>query len=324
MKQIFRFFRGELNGYFLNALCTFLNFYIETIGMLDELVYRVKMQWVLDGFQTADELPIREEDLFNIGIIGGLFQPRSFALSSIGSVWFAPSSKVRHPNDPERSERGLVRMDYEDFAFVRVEAIPAHEDPPVGTATTDINTEASPDGAERRTTLREQGAELIGYVRDGLPLFTKEGEIIVANIIPATEPPPSDCAYIEWYGLKYLFLEEKFEGETPLTPEIYKLLFEAVQRVRRNGASITALLDITEAMSKDLDTGDLYIYDLEIKQAEITVAGEAQKKWWYEVRYSLNDAAVVHERERRYAAWENICKMKFKECVFINRAYDNP
>lgn len=290
MKQFFRFFRGELNGFFLNALCTFMNRYIKTTGMLDELIYHRLFQWILPEETTAGKIPMREEDIFNLGKIGGLFQPRTAALTSLGSIWFTPSHVVR---GIERSERGLLDMEYESFMFVRVNR-DDHE--------TDINTLAN---AMRRTTYREQGAVPLGYVKEGTQLFDRDGSIRPESIL---SEPPIDGAYIEWYGLKYLHYEEFFDTVLPLSVDVYKLLFESVQRIRRRGVNIESLLEITQLL------GGGYIYDLEIEQ----------EQWWYNCYYKLDTTAVIYNRERRYVAWLNICRMKFKMFTFIDRAIVTP
>ena len=37
MKQPFRFFRGELNGWLINIVCTFLNIYVKTEGLIEDI-----------------------------------------------------------------------------------------------------------------------------------------------------------------------------------------------------------------------------------------------------------------------------------------------
>ena len=289
MRQIFRFFRGELSGFFVNALCVFLNIHLSVTKFLDEMAYALNAQWQLEAQQIAERPSLREEDIFNIGMIGGLFQPRTFAFSSMGSVWFSPSSKLIHPNLAERSERGLVRTDFEDFIFVRT----AHD-----TYDNDITEESSD---ERRITLIKHGAVPLGYVKEGTPLFTRDGQVIEANLLSS---PPDDGAYIEWFGTNTLHLEEFFESDNlPLSVDVFKALFETAQKIRRGAVSLSALLEVTQVL------GQGYIKDIEINQ---------QGNVFF-CHYSLDSSVEVFNRERRYAAWLSITQMKFKEFVFIER-----
>jgi len=285
MKQFFRFFRGELNGFFLNALCTFLNGYCHVTGLLDELVYNAQFQWIMYEEHTTERLAIRSQDIYNIGKIGGLFQPRALADSSIGSIWFTEGQMI---NGVQRSERGLLDMSYESFMFVRT----TQDD-----YDTDINTLAND---ERRTTYVERGAVPLGYIREGVDVFEKDGTLIPEHILSA---PPQDAAYVEFYGLKYLHFRELFDAELPLDVMTYKMLFEALQRIRRKGTNLAELFNITQVM------GEGYIYNLEV----------VQTNWHYICYYSLDDSKTVYNRARRYAAWLIALRMKFPMFTFFNR-----
>jgi hypothetical protein len=277
MKQPFRFFRGELNGYYLYRLVTFLN---HAAGdLVDELVYQTLYQWKLEEEVTAGELAIREEDVFNIGIIAGLFQPRTFGRVSLGSQYFTRSHIV---NGKERSERGLMDMGYESFRFFRVD----QDDYP-----DDILAEAS---SERKMGLVPSSAEIVGYVAEGTSLYDQEGNVLWENLLPS--PPDDGTPYTTWYGERFLIHEEYFDRETPLTFDVYKLLLECVQRIRRNGVSVGAFLEITQVL------GEGYICNIEIVPAARH----------YEVWYDLDELVDVWNRERRFAAWKNVCNQKFK------------
>ncbi len=285
IKHIFRFFRGELNGFYLRTICTFLNEHLVNQGILDALVYAAKSQWLKSEDVTFKQLALSDTDVFNITKIGGLFNPRLFGETTFGSVWFAPSSRFLHPSKVERSERGLVRKSYDDFIFVRVSQ---------DTYPTDINKEAT---EALRTTLVEQGATVLGYIAEDTVLFTEDGRPIIENVL--TEPPVG-IAYIEWYGVKYLHMEELFSGVFPLTPDVLMLLFESVQRIRRRGASIETLLEITNLIVEG------YVDNLNI----VWHNGMAT------CHYKLNEFAVVHNKDKRYRAWLKICEMKFKQFTF--------
>jgi hypothetical protein len=282
MKRPFRFFRGEFNGFYLYRLVTCLNFTVQDI--VDELVYQALFQWKLEDEITTGELAIRDEDIINVGKTAGLFQPRTYGRSSLGSTYFTPGHIV---NGKERSERGLMDMYYESFRFVREEQ-DEYDD--------DIVNEAS---EKQRMGFIPDGTEPIGYVPMGVQLYTDEGDVIWENIL--TEPPADGTPYTPFYGEKFLVHEELFNKESPLTIDVYKLLLECVMRIRHDGPSIKGLLEVTEIL------GDGYIYDL-----EIVPSGR-----YYTVYYRLSDEAVVQNRDRRFAAWQTVCKQKFKHYVFI-------
>jgi hypothetical protein len=246
---------------------------------MDERVYQILFQWKLEDEVVTGEMPIRDDDIFNVGKIAGLFQPRTYGKTSIGSIAFTQSHIV---NGKQRSERGLMNMDNESHQFVQED----HDEYP-----DDIDTEAS----ERlRNGYVPEGKEPVGYVRYDTPLFDNEGNVLWDNVLP--EPPTDGTPYINYYGEKYLYHEELFDKETPLTIDVYKLLLECVLRIRHDGPTLKGFFDITRIL------GDGYIYDLEIVPTEM----------WYTVHYKLDPDAVVLNRERRFAAWEFICAQKFK------------
>jgi hypothetical protein len=277
MKLPYRFFRGELNGFYLYRLVTFLN--KASGAVLDELAYHALFQWKLEDEITAQEMAVRDEDVINIAKIAGLFQPRVVNKVALGSVFFTQGHTV---NGKQRSERGLMDMDLESFRFVREEQDEYPDD---------IVNEAS----ERlRMGLVPSGTEPAGYVRAGTPLYREDGTVIWENVLP--EPPEDGELYAPFYGEKFLVHEEFFSRETPLTIDIFKLLLECVQRIRRDGPSIASLLEVTKIL------GGGYIHGLRIE-------GRGR---YYMCYYRLDEDAAVLNRERRFGAWQNICGQKFK------------
>jgi len=285
MKQPFRYFRGEFNGAYLYHLVTCPNFAVQDI--LDELVYNMLFQWKLEDEISSGEMAIRFKDVVNIAIIAGLFQQNSYGRVSIGSVYFSPSHIV---NKQERSERGLINMETEGFRFVRTE----YDDYP-----DDIVNEAS---EQFRQALVPEGTEPVGYVPLGVPLYTNEGEVIWDNLLPT--PPTDGTPYTTYYGEKFIVHEEYFYKETPLPIEVLKLLLECMQRIRYNGPTITRFMEITQIL------GEGYIYDIEIVYIDA----------YYLVGYKINESSDIMYRDRRYAAWLNICAKKFKLFILENRS----
>jgi hypothetical protein len=277
MKRPFRYFRGEFNGKYLYDLVRCPNYNVQDV--VDEFVYQALFQWKLEDEVTANETAIRDEDIINIGKIAGLFQPRTFNKISLGSTYFTQSHVV---NGKQRSERGLMDMDYEGFRFVR-DAQDEYPD--------DIVNEAS---GKLRQGLVPEGTAPVGYVAAGASLYDESGAVLWENMLP--DPPTDGSAYVPFYGEKFLVHEEFFSRETPLSVDIFKLLLECAQRIRYNRPTIASLLDVTQIL------GEGYIYDLKI---------EAHPRY-YLCYYRLDENTMTLNRERRFAAWQNICKQKFK------------
>jgi hypothetical protein len=281
MKQPFRYHRGEFNGKYLNTLAVCPNHAVQDI--LDELVYQTLSQWKLEDEISAGEMAIRDEDIVNIAKIAGLFQPRAVDLVSLGSTYFTHSHIV---SGKQRSERGLVNMETEGFKFVREE----HDD-----YADDITNEASP---LLRTGLIPSGTAPAGYVAAGTPLYDAEGNIIWENVLP--EPPADGSVYVPVYGEKFLTHEELFTRDTPLDIDMFKLLFECVQRIRYNGPTLKSLFDVTQIL------GEGYIYDLSI----------VPQGRYYLCYYRIDEDTELLKRGRRFAAWQSICAQKFKLFAF--------
>jgi hypothetical protein len=286
MKQPFRFFRGEfMQSFYLKNLCYCLNVFVR--GILDEIVYHVKVQWKTEEEVSADEIAMRDEDIVGIGEIAGLFPVRAVTRTTLGSTYFTPSFIV---NGKQRSERGLMHMENESFEFVRTE----HDEYP-----NDIANEASPD---KRMGYKDSAATPYGYVPASKPLYDREGEVIWENILPE---PPEDEAWVPFYGEKYLVHEEFFSKMLPLPIEVYKPLLECCQRIRFNGATLQEFFNVTEIL------GQGYIHDLEITPDP--------SMRWYNVYYALDEYVTILNRERRYLAWLEVCAYKFKLFKLINR-----
>jgi hypothetical protein len=85
--------------------------------------------------------------------------------------------------------------------------------------------------------------------------------------------------------------------------DVYKLLLENLQRIRYHGTSVGAFLAVAQVL------GEGFICDI-----EIIPTGR-----YYRVSYDLDDEIDVWNRERRYAAWRNVCAQKFKLFVVKRR-----
>jgi hypothetical protein len=194
-------------------------------------------------------------------------------------------------NGKERSERGLLDMDYESFRFTREDM----DDYPA-----DIVTESS---ERRRMTYVPEGTPVIGYAYMGIPIYDERGQVLWDNIFPA--PPADATPYVPFYGENFLVFEEFFRQETTLSIDVYKLLLECVQRIRYNGPTLADFFEVTKILCPG------YVYDL-----SIVPAGR-----YYRVYYRINLAATVYNRERRFVAWRWICEQKFK--LFVLYSYED-
>jgi len=304
MKQPFRFFRGELNGWLINIVCTFLNIYVKTEGLIEELVYNATFQWKLPEDVSGSETAIREDDIFNIGKVAGLFGPMWYITTNMGSIRFTESTIGR--SGQQISERGLFSMSEEQFKYFN-DGI-AHND-----KANDINKNASSTNRSTHPDSRVNegvpGKRPIGWVLAGAKLYRDNGSIdeSVLHYYPSDEHPdgtyPSEGdVYIDFYGDSFLTFEHSYSKELPLDVVTYKALLEAVQWIRYNGTSIISFLELTQIL------GGGYMRNIDIVQHEI----DGVKKDWYDVYYDLDPYATNQTRERKYLAWQQVVQMKFK------------
>lgn len=284
MKAPFRFFRGELNGFYLRNVLTCQNQAV--LEILNELVYQSKFVWKLESEITAGEIAVRDEDIIGIAKFAGVFKPVQYRQNTTGSITFTESKIV---GGAQRSERGLFSMLKEKFEYIRTEK---------DDYATDISTEAS---SARRETMVPPGAVPVGYVPMGVNIFREDGTVITENILSA--PPTDGTPYVDYYGPKYLFYQETFNGEAEMPIELFKSFFECVMRLRYNGVSVKEFLTLTELIVED------YVYDIEIvPQGHYSV-----------VYYTINPDSEIEGRTGRMAAWDIIVSQRFKNFVLIER-----
>jgi len=277
VKRPYRYFRSELNGFYLRALVAAVN--IAADDIVNELIYHTLFQWKLEGEVTATEIAIREEDIYNIATIAGLFPLRLLGQTNIGSLSFSASHIV---NGKERSERGLFDMQYEYMRYVRT----VKDD-----YLSDIAEEANKD---LRMSLVPNGTQPVGYIPFGVSVYDEEGNFIPERVLQ--EPPTDGTPYAPFYGEKFLTLENVFSRVTFLDLATFKKLFECLQRVENNGPTIASFLDITQMLC------ERYVYDVEILSREN----------YYVVNYRLNRSLNVSNRVGRYNAWQHVCGQRFK------------
>jgi hypothetical protein len=278
MKLPFRFFRGEFNGHYLYKALTCLNNVVKAV--LDELAYHATVQWKTAAEVSQGETPIRDEDLFNIGRIAGLYQDSLLGRTILGSLEFTPSYVVA---GKQRSERALMDMETGSHRFVRTEQDEYPDD---------IDKDASQN---RRMGFVPESAEPVGYVPMGTPLYNDDGSVIWENLL--YEPPNDGTPYVPFYGEKYLVHEEWFVKDSPLAPKMYKELLECLIWIHRNGPSLASFFRVTRVLT------DGIVRDIEIVP---------HPDRYYLVYYGINPDATQRDQDRLVSSWLWVIRDKFK------------
>ena len=221
-KAIFRWLRGELNGFYITRLHNTLNMSTEDI----------KEFLIAFNQQQFEHGQITDETLYNLGKFAGVFLPRITSQESRTAVHMTSSHEV---NGTEYSERGLYLPSEENFNFYHTDG---EEEP-------DINTLATEN--ERSTLVGDETP--IGYISESeTDLFDDYGRVKLDKVL---SEPPQDEAYTEYYGEKFLYLSEGAVNTEALEPSLFMELFKALQKVRYNGASLKSLVDIIAILCPD-------------------------------------------------------------------------
>ncbi len=219
-KLFFRWLRGELNGYYINALNDSVNSATKEIS--DFLLSFKKMQF-------NEELD--SAILSNIGKFASVFLPRQESPERRNSARLSES----HISDgAERSERGLYDTEAEIFRFEHLSD--SSELPDINTLATE-NLRSSLVGTEPAT----------GYISsENQDVFDEEGNVKSSAILSS---PPEGVAYSEYYGDTFLFLSEGTQlSYQSINPQLYLSLYKALQWIRYNGASFASFLRIVEIL----------------------------------------------------------------------------
>ena len=283
MKKLFRFLRGELNGFYIKNISYCLNNVTKDIESL--FSYFWLMQFKNSTDVTVNELPISEQDLLGIGRFAGIFMPTVKADSISGSIRLSNPHIVGGIN---YSERGLFERYREDWTYFRTNQ---------NTYTTDISTLASRD---RQAGFVPEGQPILGYIEEGVNMFDENGYIIESLILPS---PPVGKAYSPYYGEKFMHLSEVFTIIQELGYDTYMLLFTNMQYIRYNGVNIRSFLRITEILVSD------YVEN-------ITIEAYTTR---YIVEYTLNHESEIDNRIERLFAWQYIIKQTYKLFVLQER-----
>lgn len=221
-KALFRWLRGELNGYYINNInqsCNEYAFYIHSF-----FGERSGMQFEHDK--------IDNKDLQGLGKFAGVFLPRITVTESKSSLRMT-EGELNAQNE-EISESGLYNSEEEKFDFSKREEAG------------DINNYAT---TELRSSLIGNDDTIKGYISsEETDVLDEEGFVkdrAVSSI------PPSGVAYTEFYGNQFLFLSEaELTFETP-EKKLFIELFKAMQYIRYNGESLHSLCKLISILCPD-------------------------------------------------------------------------
>ncbi len=283
MKKLFRFLRGELNGFYIKNISYCLNNVTKDIESLFNYFWLMQFKNPTDV--TVNELPISEQDLLGIGRFAGIFMPTVTADSISGSIRLSNPKIVGGIN---YSERGLFERFKENWTYFRTNQ---------NIYTDDISTLATRD---RQAGFVPEGQPILGYIEEGVNMFDENGYIIESLILPS---PPVGKAYSPYYGEKFMHLAEVFTILQELGYETYMLLFTNMQYIMYNGANIRSFLRLTELLVSD------YVED-------ITIEADTNR---YIVKYTLKYDTELDDRVKRLFAWQYIVKQTYKLFVLQER-----
>ena len=278
-KALFRFLRGELNGFYITRLHDVMNKVTEE----DKAFF---LSFAKIQFEKGQ---IDNETLNNLGKFAGIFLPR-IPQSESKSATRLTESEYDEQLQYEFSERGLLKTDDETFEFVQK----VIDD----TGLPDINTLAT---TEKRSSL--VGDEPVeGYISDSeTEVLDDNGSVRPSKILPN---PPQEGAYSDFHGNKFTFLAE---GETTYSPVSYGVfvdLFKAIQHVRYNGGTVLSLAKIVEVLCP---SGLLLVNSI--------VVSQDNTRWI--VSYSTDLTVEVDLKQDRINILLYVIRMKFPQVQMV-------
>lgn len=222
-KALFRFLRGELNGFYLTNIHATLNSVTEE-----------ERKFFIDFMRIQfEEGKIDSETLYNLGRFAGIYLPR-IPQSESRSDTRMTESEYDEQLQYEFSERGLFKTEDETFEFVQKVV----DD----TGLPDINTLATE--ARRSSLVGDEPVE--GYISESeTDVRDDNGSVKSSKVLPS---PPQDEAYSNFNGNKFLFMSEGDLQFLPVSFGVFFDLFKAIQYVRYNGGNIVALVRIVNIL----------------------------------------------------------------------------
>jgi hypothetical protein len=222
-KALFRFLRGELNGYYVTQINALMNKTTESIKKM--LVDTKRMQFDLQTMPA--------QTLYDIGTFAGVYLLRLSAGEAYGAMRMTESHIV---NEQERSERGLLERSTEQFTFEHTEQ---------DSYDTDINTLATSD---KRSGLTGD-EEVQGYISSDSSNVIDENGNVNPDVILSV--PPADVAYSEFYGNQFMFLSEQTQLLKEINPVLFIELYKVMQYIRYNGVNIKSFAQMVSIVCPD-------------------------------------------------------------------------
>lgn len=272
-KALFRFLRGELNGFYLTNINAMMNRLTE-----DDKKFFIDFARI-----QFEEGKIDSETLYNLGRFAGIYLPR-IPQSEARSDVRMTESEYNEQLDYQFSERGLLKPEDETFEFEQ-EVID-------DTGLPDINTLATE--TKRSSLVGDEPAQ--GYIsEEETGVRDDDGNVKPDKILPS---PPQDVAYSDFNGNQFCFLSEAEVAMLPVSYGVFLELFKAIQYVRYNGGTISSLARIVEILCpQGLVTID-----------SIEVAGNKKQ---FIVSYSTDLDVEINLKQDRINVLLYIIDMKF-------------
>ena len=222
-KALFRFLRGELNGFYIQSINSMMN-------MLSAEDRKFFFTFATMQFEQGK---IDSDTLYNLGRFAGIYLPRIPQDETRSAVRMTESDYVSLM-DYEFSERGLFKTEEEDFVFEQ-EVVDDLGLPDINTLATD----------KKRSSLVGD-EEVIGYIsQDEQDVIEDNGNVRPTAL---SNNPPEGKAYSEFYGNQFLFLAEGEVSYLPVSYGVYLDLFKAIQYARYNGSTLSAMVKIFEVL----------------------------------------------------------------------------
>ena len=276
-KALFRWLRGELNGYYINNINQSWNEYTSYIrNFFGE---RSSMQFEHDK--------IDNKDLQGLGKFAGIFLPRITVTESKTSLRMTEGHL--DSNNEQISESGLYNLEDENFDFSKRDEAG------------DINNYATSD--LRSSLVGTESVE--GYISsEETDVLDENGKVKPSAISPTPPSDPSDptniIAYTEFYGNQFLFLSEaEVTFETP-EKKLFIELFKAMQYIRYNGESLQSLCRLISILCPD---GLVKINSIQ------TVANK------FYMFYTFDDEVDIDHKQQRLSLLLYIISIKFPQII---------
>lgn len=287
-KSIFRYLRGEINGYYLNNIHNTVE--KEVTDIKDFFTDFYNQQFQLDK--------ISSKTLFNIGKFASIFLPRRPLSESITSIYMSESKVV---DDTEFSERGLYNIENEKFNFYHLNLNSYSDNFSVLSEYEDINTLATEK--ERSSLIGDE--EVLGYISENAEdVLDESGNVRISKVSTTT---PTSGAYSDYYGNTFLYLSEGETSYVAINSHLYIELYKAIQFIRYNGVSIKSLCSIISVLCPS--------GLVKIDHIDISLNG----KYIY-VYYNYNNNVDVTYKEQRLSLLEYLINLKYKQIVLVENS----